>query len=91
MPPHGAADGKLGRVEVEVSNLEAKVKIMKSKRILLDHHHETLRKIRIYNKKTPQQLNQEFTNRQLLRMIPGGTSWYIAGNGQLRPQTRKEL
>ena len=28
--------------------------------------------------------HQDFTNRQLLKMIPGEDAWYIAGNGQLR-------
>ena len=29
-------------------------------------------------------------DKQFLKMIPGGNAWYIAGNGQLRPQTRPE-
>ena len=85
----GADDGKLGKLEFEVSNAEVKAKIMKTKKKLEKHSNETLRKIKIHNKKTQDQINQDFTNRQLLKMIPGGNAWYIAGNGQLRQQQRK--
>ena len=82
----GAGDGKLGKVEVEISNTEAKASIMKTKRVLDKHQNEILRKLRIFNKKTQEQQNQDYTNRQFLKMIPGGDAWYIAGNGQLKPQ-----
>ena len=85
----GAGDGKLGKVEVEISNTEAKACIMKTKRVLDRHSNEILRKLRIFNKKTQEQQNQDFTNRQFLKMIPGGDAWYIAGNGQLRPQQNR--
>jgi hypothetical protein len=84
----GLNDGKLGKVEIEVSNSDVKAKIMKSKKILETHSNEILRKLKIFNKKTQEQINQEYTNRQLLKMIPGGSAFYIAGNGQLRQQTR---
>ena len=84
----GSNDGRLGKVEIEVSNIDVKARIMKTKRVLENHSNEILRKIKIFNKKTQEQQNQEFTNRQLLKMIPGGNAWYIAGNGQLRQQTR---
>ena len=83
-----ANDGKLGKVEVELSSSEVRTKIMKTKKVLEHHSNDTLKNLRIHNKKTQEQINQEFTNRQLLRMIPGGHNWYIAGNGQLRQQQR---
>ena len=85
----GAGDGKLGRVEVEIANTDSKASIMKTKRVLDRHPNEILRKLRIFNKKTQEQQNQDFTNRQLLKMIPGGEAWYIAGNGQLKPQQNR--
>ena len=33
--------------------------------------------------KTQEQLNYEFSTRQLLKMVPGGDNWYVAGNGRL--------
>ena len=33
--------------------------------------------------KSQEQLNYEFSTRQLLKMVPGGENWYVAGNGRL--------
>ena len=59
---------------------------MKTRLCLERHSNEILIKLKIFNKKTQEQQNQDFNNRQLLNMIPGGDAWYVADNGQLRPQ-----
>ena len=51
----GANDGRLGKVEIEVSNSDVKAKIMKTKKVLESHSNEILRKIKIFNKKTQEQ------------------------------------
>ena len=84
----GKNDGRLGKVEVQIVNTDIKSKIMRNKKNLEHHSNEDLRALKIFNKKPQDQINQEFTNRQFLRMIPGGSEWYIAGNGQLKRQTR---
>ena len=63
----GRNDGKLGKVEIEVSNTEVKAKIIKAKISLQKHSNEILQKLKIFNKKIQEQINQEFTNRQLLK------------------------
>ena len=63
---------------------------MKNKNCLSNHQDENLRNLKIRNMKTQSEMNQDFTNRTLLKMIPGGDKWYVAGNGSLRPQTRPQ-
>ena len=84
----GNSKASLGTVLVQLRNQEVRAKIMKNKNCLLNHQDEKLRNLKIRNMKTQSEMNQDFTNRQLLKMLPGGDKWYIAGNGSLRPQTR---
>ena len=79
----GAGDAKLGTVLVEVSNVDVKSKIMKNKKVLENHTNPSIKNLKIKNMKTQEQLNYEFSTRQLLRMVPGGDGWYVAGNGRL--------
>ena len=76
-----------GTVLVEVSNLDVKAKIMKNKKVLESHANPEMKNLRIKNMKTQEQMNYEHSTRQLLKMVPGGDSWYVAGNGRLT-QTR---
>ena len=50
---------------------------MRNKKILENHGNDGLRKLKIFNKKTQEQVNQEFTNRQFLRMLPGGNPYFL--------------
>ena len=79
----GANDGKVGTVLVEVSNSDVKARIMKNKRNLDNHDNQVIKDLRIKNMKTKEELNYEFSTKQLLKMIPGGENWYVAGNGRL--------
>ena len=79
----GANDGRLGTVLVEVSNTDVKGNIMKNKKVLNNHVNEVMKNLRIKNMKSQDQLNYEFSTRQLLKMVPGGEGWYVAGNGRL--------
>ena len=79
---------KLGVVLVELRNTEVKAKIMKTKKVLANHHFANLRSLRINNMKTVDQINQERFNREVLRLVPGGDQFYLTGSGAIRPQTR---
>ena len=81
----GANDGRLGTVLVEVSTTDVKAAIMKSKKRLENHVNPVMKNLKIKNMKSQEQMNQEFATRQLLKMVPGGNQWYVAGNGQLKP------
>ena len=74
----------LGTVLVELSSSEVRAKIMKTKKVLAEENSK-VKNVIIKNMKTIAELNQDKTNKQLLRMIPGGNQFYIAGNGSLRP------
>lgn len=76
---------KLGTVMVELSSTDVKGKVMRSKKILETKQNE-LAKLKIRNMKTKAEMNQDYFNRQVLKMIPGGEKFYIGANGALRPQ-----
>ena len=58
---------------------------MKTKNNLLNHGESVLKELRIKNMKSVEQLNAEFSTRQLLRLIPGASDqWYVSGNGRLQ-------
>ena len=57
--------------------------IMKNKKVLENHVNPVLKNLRIKNMKSQDQLNYEFATRQMLKMVPGGEGWYVAGNGRL--------
>ena len=80
---------KLGTICVELKSADIRSKVMKEKKCLesLPNEGNTsgLRNIRIRNMLSQLEINQQFTNRTLLKMIPGGDKFYIAGNGAMRP------
>ena len=57
---------------------------MRNKRKVHQTSDFVLRKLRIVKKKSSEQLRQEFTNRQFLKLVPGGENLYIAGDGNVR-------
>ena len=79
---------KLGSIFVELESSETRTKIMKAKKHLESLPDEGptkgFKNFRISNMISQQELNQQYTNRTLLKMIPGGHQYYIAGNGALR-------
>ena len=84
-PASGTQQERLGTVMVELSSQEVKAKIMRSKKSLEDRPNN-LANLRIRNMKSQAELNQDFFNRQVLKLVPGGDKFYIAANGALRPQ-----
>ena len=76
-----------GTLLVELKSIDVKAKIMKTKKSLASH--PGLKEVRISNMKTQSQMNQDFFNRQVLKMIPGGHQYYISGTGALRPQSQQ--
>ena len=77
-----------GVVIVELKSTEVKAKVMRTKKSLANH--PELKEVRISNAKTPQQMNQDFFNRQLLKMVAGGDKFYISGTGAFRPATHMQ-
>ena len=80
---------KLGTLCVELKSTEVRSKIMRAKKILatLPDEGQTkgFRNFKVKNMLSQQDLNQQYTNRTLLKMVPGGDRFYIAGNGALKP------
>ena len=74
-----------GTVFVELKSAEVKAKVMKAKKCLANNNE--LKDVRISNMKTQHQINQDYFNRQILKMIPGAEKFYISGTGALRPAT----
>ena len=85
-PANATQSERLGTVLVELKSTEVKAKIMKAKSILATN--ERLKNVRISNMKTQTQANQDFFNRQLLRMVPGGQDCYISRTGAILSKTR---
>ena len=82
----GAKENNLGTVLVEITSKEKKGNIMKSKRVLESSENETLRKIIIKNALSDEQMKNNRAMNELLKMIPGGSNHFIAGNGTVRPR-----
>ena len=89
-PATASQPERLGTIMVELRNEEVRAKIMKTKKVL-EKAEGDVSNVKIKNMKSQAEVKQDFFNRQLLKMIPGGEQFYIAGNGSLRPQTRPSL
>ena len=85
-PANATQSERLGTVLVELKSTEVKAKLMKAKSKLATN--ERLKNVRISNMKTQSQVSQDFFNRQLLRMVPGGEDCYISGTGAILSKTR---
>ena len=77
-----------GTVFVELKSAEVKAKVMKAKKCLANN--SDLKDLRISNMKTQQQINQDYFNRQVLKLIPDGHQFYISGTGALRRATHMQ-
>ena len=86
-PANGTQSERQGTYFVEMKSTEAKAKVMRAKKSLANL--PNMKDVRISNMKTQHEMNQDFFNRQLLRMVQGGNQWYISGNGTMRPVTQQ--
>ena len=84
---YGNQSERLGTVLVELQSSEVKTKIMKAKKVLATDDLVEMRNLRISHMKTPAQLSQDYFNRQLLKLVPGGERMYISGTGAILPKT----
>ena len=83
---NGNQSERLGTVLVELQSSEVKTKIMKAKKVLATDDLVDMRNLRISHMKTPAQLSQDYFNRQLLKLVPGGERMYISGTGAILPK-----
>ena len=83
---NGTQSERLGTVLVELQSSEVKTKIMKAKKVLATDDLVDMRNLRISHMKTPAQLSQDYFNRQLLKLVPGGERMYISGTGAILPK-----
>ena len=88
-PQNGTQSERLGTVLVELQSSEVKAKIMRAKKVLAND--EQLKNVRISNMKTASQVSQDFFNRQMLKLVPGGDKLYISGTGAILPKTGPPL
>ena len=86
-PANGNQSERLGTVLVELHSSEVKAKVMKAKKMLATDDNVDMRNLRISHMKTPGQLSQDYFNRQLLKLVPGGERMYISGTGAILPKT----
>ena len=84
---NGNQSERLGTVLVELQSSEVKTKIMKAKKVLATDDLADMKNLRISHMKTPAQLSQDYFNRQLLKLVPGGERMYISGTGAILPKT----
>ena len=77
---------RLGTVLVELQSSDVKAKIMRAKKVLATM--DQLKDVRISNRKSQTQISQDYFNRQLLKMVPGGEQCYISGTGAILPKSR---
>ena len=73
-------NGKLGSLFVKLSDESFKVKIMKKKKELINHGDESLRKLKIMNYKSPEQILLENALRKVLSVMPDGDRYELNGN-----------
>ena len=84
-PKNGTQSERLGTVLVELQSSDVKAKIMRAKKVLGTD--EKLKNVRISNMKSATQVSQDFFNRQVLKLVPGGDQLYISGTGAILPKT----
>lgn len=78
-----------GTLLVELKSTDVKARVMKAKKSLANH--AELKEVKISNMKTQQQMNQDFINRQMLKMLPEGHKYYITGTGAMRPVAQVQV
>ena len=84
-PATATQSEKLGTLLVEFSSSEVRSRVMRAKKVLENHTNHELQKIKISNMKSQAEINQLFFNRQLLKVSPLASQYYLAADGSLRP------
>jgi hypothetical protein len=79
----GHLKGKLGSIFVKVQDEDLKRKIMKKKKELLNSTDPELKKLKIMNFKTQEQILYENALRNVLSIVPNGNLYEINGNMRL--------
>ena len=79
----GNKGGNLGAVFVKVSDAAMKKKIMKKKKELKAHSDSEIRNVKIMNYKTQEQILFENALRNMLAILPNGSSYELNGNMRL--------
>jgi len=80
----GSKEDYLGTVKVELLNDETRASIMKQKKFLINHQNPVMRNLYIKNLKSEDQMRMENFARDMLKMLPDGNNYFVAGNGHLR-------
>jgi len=80
----GAKEDYLGTVKVEMLNDASRASIMKNKRSLGNHQNPVIKNLIIKNLKSEDQMRMENFARDVLQILPGGSNYFVAGNGHLR-------
>ena len=86
----GATNENLGTVMVEMRSDESRASIMKTKRVLENHHNPGLRKVIIKNMKDRLELKMDIALNDMLRKFPGGENYYVANNGHIREKSAQQ-
>ena len=79
----GNRNGKLGSVLVKICDENFKVKIMKNKKELKNHTDEEIKKLKIMNFKTQEQILYENALRSVLSVMPNGDHYELNGTMHL--------
>ena len=79
----GHGTDKDGTILVEMKSEDAKIRIMKTKKCLMKHQNLMLRKLKIRNMKSQEQMNQENNLYKILSLIPSGDQLVLSGSGKL--------
>jgi hypothetical protein len=79
----GNRNGKLGSILVKICDENFKVKIMKNKKELKNHTDEEIKKLKIMNFKTQEQILYENALRSVLSVMPNGDHYELNGTMHL--------
>ena len=86
----GAREQNGGTILAEIRSKEAKAAIMKTKKVLEQSENESLRRLIIKNALTDDQMKMNRAMNGVLKLIPGGPNYYIAGNGDVRTKNERQ-
>ena len=86
----GAKDDYLGTVKVEMLNDDSRASIMKNKKSLAYHQNPAMKSLIIKNLKSEDQMRMENFARDVLQILPGGSNFFVAGNGRLRQKDPRQ-
>ena len=79
----GHCADKVGTILVEMKSEDDKIKVMKAKKSLMKHQNLMLRKLKIRNMKSLEQMNQENNLYKILSLIPSGDQFVLSGSGKI--------